>query len=372
MTPDNHLFGDVMLKRESIISRIIGNLASILEPSTGSGAVPSDAPIHFDQLTDDGVFHRLNEQLGFALGELRRDPGGFVKVMVSPDETNPDQIRTRQAAWALTIAVPVLTIGAFLLGILAYLLIFGRPTLAAEELAKNPEYDIQEINVPVDMPKADDRSGGGGGGGRKEVTPPMKGKLPTASLKDPILAPTTHPTLTTPALPVMPTIKADPRIIPPNPDPNSIGDPNGIVGPPSDGPGEGNGIGTGKGGGVGSGKGIGAGPGEGWNTGGGGPRIGGGDGNDRAVATKARILNNPRPNYTEQARVNKTQGNVLVRVTLGADGRVKAASVVRGLPDGLNEKAIEAIYKLNFQPARNGAGNPVDSSVTVTVSFTIR
>ena len=374
MTPDNTLFGDVMLKRESIFSRIFGNLSAALAPSSGGGDVPSDSPVHFEQLKDESVFSRLKEQMSFAFGELRRDPAEFMRVLISPDASNPDQIKTRQAAWALTVAVPVLAIGALVLGILAYLLIFGRPVLPGGELAQNPEYDIQEINVPVDMPKADDRSGGGGGGGRKEVTPPMKGKLPTASLQDPILAPTTHPTITTPSLPVMPTIKADPRIIPPNPDPNSIGDPNGIVGPPSDGPGEGNGIGTGKGGGVGSGDGIGAGPGSGWNVGGGQPGLGGGDRdpNSRTIATKARILNSPRPNYTEQARQNKTQGNVVVRATLGADGRVKTASVVRGLPDGLNEKAIEAVYKLSFTPARNAAGNPVDSTISVSVNFTIR
>jgi len=200
----------------------------------------------------------------------------------------------------------------------------------------------------------------------------MKGKLPTATLEPPILTPTTHPTPTPPSLPVMPTIQADPNLIPKNLDPNSIGDPNGIVGPPSDGPGNGSGIGTGKGGGVGAGNGTGAGPGNGWNTGGGDPRIGGGDGADRVVATKASILNKPRPNYTEQARQNKTQGNVVVKVLLGANGRVQKASVVRGLPDGLNEKAIEAAYQLQFTPARNGAGAPMDQWVTVSVNFTIR
>ena len=89
------------------------------------------------------------------------------------------------------------------------------------------------------------------------------------------------------------------------------------------------------------------------------------------VVTKARVLNNPRPAYTEQARDNGTQGSVIVRVTLGANGRVKSASVVRGLPDGLNEKAIEAVYRLEFEPARDGEGQPLDSTVTVSVNFTI-
>lgn len=370
---DNNLFEGAFIKRENLFGRIRGNLAAMLEPSSGLQVAPADAPVHFEMMREDSVLSRLVEQLSFAFAELSRDPAGFVKVLVSPDVNDPSQIRTRQAAWALTIAVPVMVVGAFLFGVLLYYLIFG-PTMTPTELAAADDkklYDITIADLP-DAPKADTRAGGGGGGGRQEAAPPMKGKPPTATLNDPILTPTTHPTINPPSLPVTPTIKADPKLIPPNLDPNSIGDPTGVVGPPSDGPGKGSGIGTGEGGGVGPGKGIGAGPGEGWNAGGGQPGLGGADRASNAVATKAVITNRPRPNYTEQARQNKTQGSVTVRVLLGGNGRVKSASVVRGLPDGLNEKAIEAVYKLTFTPARNGAGQPIDSWVSVNVGFTIR
>ena len=61
-----------------------------------------------------------------------------------------------------------------------------------------------------------------------------------------------------------------------------------------------------------------------------------------------------------------------LRLVSGASLQDGKSAVVRGLPDGLNEKAIEAVYQLAFTPARNAAGQPVDSWVTVTVSFTIR
>ncbi len=93
---------------------------------------------------------------------------------------------------------------------------------------------------------------------------------------------------------------------------------------------------------------------------------------EKTVSSKVMIQNRPRPEYTEEARTHRTQGSVVVRVLLGANGLVKSASVVRGLPDGLNEKAIEAVYKLEFTPARNVAGEPIDSWVTVNVAFTIR
>lgn len=61
-----------------------------------------------------------------------------------------------------------------------------------------------------------------------------------------------------------------------------------------------------------------------------------------------------------------------MKVRLGADGTVKNVQVIKGLPDGLNEKAVEAAYKLKFDPARDAAGEPVDVSLTVSVNFSIR
>jgi TonB family protein len=89
------------------------------------------------------------------------------------------------------------------------------------------------------------------------------------------------------------------------------------------------------------------------------------------VASKAVILNRPRPNYTEQARRNATEGTIVVKVLLARDGVVRKAGIVVGLPDGLNARAIDAISTLEFTPARNADGAPIDSWVTVAVNFTI-
>ena len=377
MISEPNLFGDVTRAREGMLSRILGGLSSLFEPRSAIADMPGDSPVHFDMVREDSVFARLGEQLTFAFGELRRDPAGFFKVLVSPDANDPDQIKTRQAAWALTVVVPVMTVGAFLFGVALYWFFVG-PSMNLPELAFENRpleiTDISDVKMP-EVPKAAEKAGGGGGGGRQEVTPPMKGKLPTPSLQDTIVAPTTHTPPKPPSLPMTPTIKVDPSLIPPNLDPKTMGAPDGVVGPPSDGPGRGGGIGTGSGGGVGSGGGQGAGPGNGWNMGGGDPRLGGGTGADvnrNKVVSKIKILNSPRPNYTEQARQNKTQGNVSVRALFGADGRIKQARVVKGLPDGLNEKAIEAVYRISFQPARNGAGSAVDQWMVISVNFTIR
>lgn len=162
-------------------------------------------------------------------------------------------------------------------------------------------------------------------------------------------------------------MQVDPRLVPKQPDNMQLGLLNGIEGPPSSGPGKGGGIGTGSGGGVGSGSGTGLGPGRGWNTGGGDPSLGGGSG---IGVTKPQILSQPRPSYTEEARTNKIEGTVMIDAIFGADGRIRAVHVIRGLGYGLDEKAIEAALQIKFRPATR-QGMPIDLRYRIEVSFTI-
>jgi TonB family protein len=67
---------------------------------------------------------------------------------------------------------------------------------------------------------------------------------------------------------------------------------------------------------------------------------------------------------------SKPQGDVVVKVLLGADGTVKDVRILSGQPCGLDAKAIEAAHKLVFTPAKDAAGRPVDSWVTLKLSFT--
>jgi len=148
--------------------------------------------------------------------------------------------------------------------------------------------------------------------------------------------------------------------------------PTGVPGPPSAGPGQDGGMGDGRGGGMGPGNGRGVGPGEGFNTGGGGPRLGGGNGAPAtSVDQQPILLNNPQPRYTEEARKNKIQGTVMVRVLIGNDGQVKRVVVTRPLPDGLDEQAIQAAYQLRFKPAMK-SGQPVSFWKPVAIEFNLR
>jgi TonB family protein len=81
-------------------------------------------------------------------------------------------------------------------------------------------------------------------------------------------------------------------------------------------------------------------------------------------------LFDPEPPYTEKARILKYSGRVSLVLVIDAQGNVSDVSVLKPLPFGLAEQAIETVRTWKFRPAtRNGA--PVQVRVTVEVSFSI-
>lgn len=211
---------------------------------------------------------------------------------------------------------------------------------------------------------------GGGGGGRNEPTPPSQGRPPQMALTPQIVMPDPKPPKITPESLIVPaTIYGDPKMMPPMKGP--IGDPEGVPAPPSSGPGQGAGIGRGTGTGVGSGGGGGLGPGQGGNAGGGNMGLGGGRSVEPMSASlRPTIVYRERAKYTEEARANKIQGTVVLSVVYTFDGRITDIRVVRGLPDGLSESAIEAAKKIRFQPAVK-AGQPVSVRGNIEFNFTL-
>jgi TonB family protein len=84
----------------------------------------------------------------------------------------------------------------------------------------------------------------------------------------------------------------------------------------------------------------------------------------------ARILSQAQPLYTAEARSKGTQGDVMLRVTLGADGAVSDVETITTLPDGLTEQARKAARLIKFVPATRN-GSPVDEVKTITYSFNL-
>jgi TonB family protein len=217
--------------------------------------------------------------------------------------------------------------------------------------------------APDDLPAlkpAKTQVGGGGGGGDRDVLQAGKGRLPKLSMEQ-ITPPTEVIRVQNPKLAVEPTIVVPPQVqLASNNMPN-LGDPMSHAVLPSNGTGSGSGIGSGSGGGVGSGKGPGFGPGEGGGTGGGIFRVGAG-------VSPPRVIYQPEPEFSEEARKAKYQGICTLALVVGVDGRPSNIRVQSSLGMGLDEKAIEAVRNWKFEPAMKD-GHPVPVQIAVEVDF---
>lgn len=72
--------------------------------------------------------------------------------------------------------------------------------------------------------------------------------------------------------------------------------------------------------------------------------------------------------YTEEARNQKVNGTVVLRIVFSRQGKLIIVGVVRGLPYGLTESAIEAARKIRFTPAMKD-GQPVSVRAHIEFNF---
>jgi TonB family protein len=82
----------------------------------------------------------------------------------------------------------------------------------------------------------------------------------------------------------------------------------------------------------------------------------------------AEITSKPRPEYTDEARKLRLEGEVLIHVLFKATGEISVLELIRGLGHGLDENAVRAAQQIRFKPALR-AGQPVDSTATVHILF---
>lgn len=87
-----------------------------------------------------------------------------------------------------------------------------------------------------------------------------------------------------------------------------------------------------------------------------------------AKITPAEILSKPTPVYTEEARAQRIEGEVLLEVVLEATGRLRVLRVVRGLGHGLDDAAVRAAEQIRFKPALKD-GQPSDSTAVLHIIF---
>lgn len=87
-----------------------------------------------------------------------------------------------------------------------------------------------------------------------------------------------------------------------------------------------------------------------------------------AKVIPAEIISKPVPVYTEEARAQHIEGEVLLEVVFEASGRLHVNRIVRGLGHGLDDAAIRAAEQIRFKPAMKD-GQPSDSTAVVHIIF---
>jgi TonB family protein len=88
----------------------------------------------------------------------------------------------------------------------------------------------------------------------------------------------------------------------------------------------------------------------------------------RAQTQPVEILSKPAPQYTEEARRLRVQGEVVLSVVFQADGTLKVLGVVKSLGYGLDEMAARAASEIRFKPAKRD-GQPTDFPALLRIEF---
>ena len=305
-------------------------------------------------------------------GEITPSPNRAVFNQIPPP--------SRKMKRAVSAAGMLHGLAALLLMMGPWLGLLERP--ATGQLPKIKDQEVKLVYLMMPGP-----GGGGGGGGLREPAPPppAKKKAPVVlARKTPSRVPPARPRPAPPApvTPPQPEVKitAPPVDKPPAPVPPAVqapvqsiaADPLEVIGLPAEtqqtassrGPGTGGSVGSGSGQGLGEGTGGGIGPGSGGGTGGGPYQPGSG-------IDPPQLVREIRPSYTEAARRQAIEGDVVLELVVRQDGSVGDVKVRRTLGAGLEQKAIEAVRQWRFNPARR-RGQPVDVVVEVAVEFKLR
>jgi TonB family protein len=240
--------------------------------------------------------------------------------------------------------------------ILALLLLMGLKAVVHSDPfhPTGPTFHVDDF--PLFAPARADSSHGGRGGGTNDPLDPNKGRLPKLDLN--AIEKVQVPLLDHPKLALNNSLAVPPEVkLPDNPAMPLIGvhDSTNVT-VVSGGPGSYGGIGFGPGGDYGPGSGNNWGP----DTGVGVPGVNG-------VSQPIPVFT-PEAEFSDEARRQKYEGVCLISVIIDAQGNPQTPRVVRRLGMGLDEKALQAVMKYRFKPARKD-GRPVAVRISVMVNF---
>ena len=86
--------------------------------------------------------------------------------------------------------------------------------------------------------------------------------------------------------------------------------------------------------------------------------------------TPPAVLHKVDPEYSQEARILKCSGTVMLSIIVDASGRAESIRIAKGLGFGMDEKAAEAVMKWIFRPGIKD-GNPVNVKATIEVNFRV-
>ena len=83
------------------------------------------------------------------------------------------------------------------------------------------------------------------------------------------------------------------------------------------------------------------------------------------------VISRVEPAYPEEARVNRISGIVIVEALIDRNGDVRNVQVLKPLPYGLDQAAVDAVKQWKFRPGTL-AGEPVDVLFNLTINFKLQ
>jgi|GEM_PF-6086141 len=77
------------------------------------------------------------------------------------------------------------------------------------------------------------------------------------------------------------------------------------------------------------------------------------------------------PHYPADARDARVQGIVVLETVVNKEGRITSVNVLKPLPSGLSEAAVDAVRRWEFKPGTRN-GEPVDVIFNLTLNFRLK
>ena len=82
-------------------------------------------------------------------------------------------------------------------------------------------------------------------------------------------------------------------------------------------------------------------------------------------------LRDVRPRYRQEWRDNRIEGEILMRATIGPDGKVRGVDIIAGGNADLEDEAIAAVAQWQFSPTYLNC-EPIEVQMYVTVAFKLQ